>query len=292
MFSTDKLHNTSNIIYRICLPGFLLILIGYQGAVAEPNKTILAEKKEYTMGVFPHLPPRQLEKVFAPMAKDLGAAINRNIVLRTNTTYKKFASNLDNEKFDIAFIQPFDYIRVADKLGYLPLATRKEKLTSILVVKADSPLKSIKDIKGKRISFPPPIAAVSRLMKVHLQNNGLKPGRDVAVSHHRSHVSCMQHILIGETDACGTAAPALRFFQHKMKVKLKVIAETKPIPHTLFAIHPRIPEYEREIIRERMANWANTTEGRKLLDTGKLSSFVRIENSAYDIVREFDKQSR
>lgn len=282
---------TSRFLHGFYLLVVFLLVTGHPVAMAETSTATLSAKKEYTMGVFPHLPPRQLEKVFAPMAKDLGNAINRNIVLRTNTTYKKFASNLDSEKFDIAFIQPFDYIRVADKLGYLPLVTRKEKLTSILVVKTDSAMKSIADIKGKRVAFPPAIAAVSRLMKAHFKNNGLQPKKDVTISHHRSHVSCMQQILIGEADACGTAAPALRFFQHKMKVKLKVIAETAPIPHTLFAIHPRVPEYEREIIRERMVNWARTTEGRKLLDTGKLSSFIPIENSAYDIVREFDKQS-
>lgn len=279
------------LLQRLYLLAVFFTVLGYQPAVADTGKTVLSAKKEYTMGVFPHLPPRQLEKVFAPMAKDLGDAINRHIILRTNTTYKKFAHNLDNEKFDIAFIQPFDYIRVADKLGYLPLATRKEKLTSILVVKTDSPLKSIADIRGKRVAFPPAIAAVTRLMKAYFRNHKLQPNKDVTISHHRSHVSCMQQLLIGEADACGTAAPALRFFQHKMKVKLKVIAETDPIPHTLFAIHPRVPEYEREIIRERIVNWAKTREGRKLLDTGKLSSFIPIENSAYDIVREFEKQS-
>lgn len=283
--------NLFTTFFRFCLSGFILFVLSFQPATAEVSKNTLAEKKEYTMGVFPHLPPRQLEKVFAPMARDLGDAINRNIVLRTNTTYKKFANNLDNEKFDIAFIQPFDYIRAADKLGYLPLVTRKEKLASILVVKAGSPIKTIKDIKGKRISFPPPVSAVSRLMKVHLKNNGVQPGKDVAISHHRSHVSCMQQVLIGEADACGTAAPALRFFQHKMKVAMNTIAKTDPIPHTLFAIHPRVPQHEREIIRERMLNWATTKEGRKLLDTGKLSTFVRIEDSAYDIVREFEKKS-
>lgn len=281
------LRKTVHVLYLL----LCMALLSNQPAIAETSNTTLKTKKEYTMGVFPHLPPRQLEKVFAPMAKDLGNVINRHIVLRTNTTYKKFAYNLDNEKFDIAFIQPFDYIRVADKLGYLPLATRKEKLTSILVVKADSPVKSIANIKGKRIAFPPPIAAVSRLMKSYLKKNKILPAKDVAISYHRSHVSCMQQVLIGEADACGTAAPALRFFQHKMKVKLKVIAETDPIPHTLFAIHPRIPEYEREIIRERMVNWAKTKSGRKLLDAGKLSSFIPVENSAYDIVREFDKHA-
>ena len=189
----------------------LTLAMAQTGNAATAEKTTAEIKGEYSIGVFPFLPPRQLEKVFAPLAKDLGDAINRKIVLRTNTTYHKFAENLDAEKFDIAFVQPFDYIRIADNLGYRPLVTRKNSLKAVLVVKPESPVNSVADMKGKHVAFPPNVAAVSRLMKAHFVNNGLKPGKDVKFSHHRSHVSCMQQVLIGEADACGTALPAIRF---------------------------------------------------------------------------------
>ncbi len=270
-----------------------IAMLACQPAVANEVKNLSVEsKKEYSMGVFPFLPPRQLEKVFAPLAKDLGDAINRKIVLKTNTTYAKFAENLDAEKFDIAFVQPFDYIRIADNLGYRPLVTRKNSLKSVLVVKPDSPVKSLADMKDKHVAFPPPVAAVSRLMKAHFATNGLIPGKDVKYSHHRSHVSCMQQVLIGEADACGTALPAIRFFEYKMKAKLTIITKSQAIPHSLFAAHPKVPEFEREILRQRIINWPKTETGRKLMNIGKLKSFKRIKDSDYNIVREFDKKSR
>lgn len=270
-----------------------LLLLLFQPVNAETTVTTPVEKKqEYNFGVFPFLPPRQLEKVFAPLAKDLGDAINRKIILRTNTSYQKFAENLDNGKFDIAFVQPFDYIRIADNLGYRPLLTRGESLKSVLVVKQGSPLKSLADMKGKHVAFPPAEAAVSRLMKAHLVENGLKPGKDITFSHHRSHVSCMQQVLIGEADACGTATPAIRFFSHKMKTNLEVIARSEAIPHSLFTASPQVPEFEKEIIRQRILNWPKTEKGRNLMNEGKLKTFKRIQDSDYDIVRKFDKESR
>ncbi|MGD8575872.1 MAG: PhnD/SsuA/transferrin family substrate-binding protein, partial [Thiohalophilus sp.] len=119
-----------------------------------------------------------------------------------------------------------------------------------------------------------------------LIRNGLIPGKDVTLSYHRSHLSCMQKVLIGETDACGTAAPAVRFFEKRMKVELKTIAKTRDIPHTLFAIHSRVPEEERKKITQRIINWANTDEGQELLKRGSLKPFVEIQDSDYDIVRE------
>lgn len=244
---------------------------------------------EYVLGVFPHLPPRDLENVFAPMAQDLGTRIGRRIVLSSNTTYERFSENLDKQKFDIAFMQPFDYVRVADGLGYRPLATRTEKLSAIVVVKQDSPLKTLADLKGKRIGLPPETAAVSVLLAKHLSANGLRPGEDVVLSHHRSHVSCMQKVVIGEVDACGTAAPALRFFQSKMHVELKILGGTREIPHTLFAVHPRVPEREREILRQRIVSWGETEEGKALLARGELTPFVSVTDADYNVVRELAK---
>lgn len=245
--------------------------------------------KEYIFGVFPHLPPRDLEKVFSPIAADLGKAINQRVVLRSSTTYEKFMENLDKEIFDIAFVQPFDYIRIADKFGYRPLATRKQKLAAIIVTKTDSPLKSIKDLQGKTVAMPPRVAAVSLLLNSHFRNHGIIPGKDVKQTHHRSHVSCMQQILIGEADACGTAAPALRFFQHKMNVKLKIITTSQKIPHTPFVIHPRVPKAEQDMIRQRILSWGESKESKKMLSRGRLKPFVHVSDSDYDIIRKLAK---
>ncbi|BAU47539.1 phosphate ABC transporter [Sulfurifustis variabilis] len=263
-------------------------LLGFVVALSLAAHAARAEQPppEYVLGVFPHLPPRDLEKVFAPMAKDLGARVGRRIALSSNTTYERFSENVDKEKFDIAFMQPFDYVRAADKFGYRPLATRTEKLSALVVVKQDSPLESIADLKGKRIGLPPETAAVSVLLANHLRTHGLKPGVDVTLSHHRSHVSCMQKVMIGEADACGTAAPAVRFFQSKMHVELKVVGRTREIPHTLFAIHPRVPERDREILRQRILSWGETEEGKALLARGELTPFVAVSDADYDVVRE------
>lgn len=263
--------------YRFCL-GLCLSLL---------STTCLA--KEYLMGVFPHLPTSELEKVFSPMAADLGKAINKPIMFRSSSTYVKFMEKLDQEIFDIAFVQPFDYIRVADKFGYRPLATRKQKLSALVVTKLQSPMKSVKDLKGKTIALPPKVAAVSQLLNGYFRRNGLIPGKDITLSYHRSHLSCMRQILIGEADACGTAAPALRFFEHKIKMTLKTITKSNAIPHTLFIIHPRIQKKEREIIRKRILNWGKTEAGKKMLSQGRLRPFVNVKDKDYDIVRQLAK---
>jgi phosphonate transport system substrate-binding protein len=244
---------------------------------------------EYVFGVFPHLPPRDLEEVYGPMAADLTSHIGRRVVLASSTTFERFSESLDKGQFDVAFVQPFEYIRIAEKFGYLPLASRTERLSGIVVVAMDSPLKSLADLKGKRLALPPDSAAVTQLILRHLRQGGVQPGRDVAVSHHRSHVSCMQQVVIGEADGCGTAAPALRFFQNKMNVELKTVVTTRDIPHSLFVAHPRVPEKVRALLRERIINWSNTEEGKKILARGELTPFKHVADREYNVVRDLSR---
>lgn len=263
------------------LPGLLAILI-----MLAPLCAAAENSKAYTLGVFPHLPPRDLERVFAPLAADLGKKISGSVQLASSTTFSKFAANLDAEKYDVAFVQPFDYIRAARQHGYIPIATRTEKLAVIVVTRSDSPLTSLSDLRNKKVALPPATAAVSRLLRAHLKANGIDPDKDIQLVHYRTHFSCMQQVLIGEAVACGTAAPARRYFQSKYMVKLKIIAHSRDIPHSLWIVNPRVPAADREIIRKRILNWGNTADGQRLLADGKLKPFVPTKDSDYNIVRK------
>jgi len=266
------------------------LLVATALLLATPG-SILADtnKNEYKMGVFPHLPPRDLENVFGPMAKDFSGHLGKDVVLATSTTYERFSELLDNQKFDIAFVQPFEYIRIAERHGYLPLATRTEKLNGLIVTLTESPIHNVQDLKGKRIALPPESAAVSILIRNHLRANGLIPGKDVKLTHHRSHVSCMQKVVIGEADACGTAAPSVRFFENKMQVRLKTITTSREIPSSLFVVHPRVPAAQRAQIRDRIISWSHTEEGKAILNRGALTPFVVAIDSDYNVVRELSK---
>lgn len=249
-------------------------------------------KSEYLLGVFPYLAPRELEKMYAPIAADFSLTLKKDVLFMTSSTYKNFMANLDKQMYDIVFVQPFDYVAIADKYGYRPLVTRNKPLPAIIVVKPGSQFKTVDDLRGKIISLPPAVAAMSYLVKDYLEKHGIDPDKDVTIEHHRSHASCMRSVLIGSAQACGTAPPALRFFQDKMKSKLNVIVKTKGIPSTLFATHPRVTDKERNNLLKQIATWPDTEQGKKLLKKTKVQAFIPITDKKYDGVRVMSKKFR
>ncbi|MBW6476150.1 MAG: phosphate/phosphite/phosphonate ABC transporter substrate-binding protein [Chromatiales bacterium] len=240
---------------------------------------------EYVLGVFPHLAPRDIEEVYAPIAHDLSQQVGKPVILASSTSFERFSNNLDLQMYDIAMVQPFDYIRIADQFGYIPLATREEKLSAVLVVRDDSTVEGFKDLRGRHLAMPDETAAVTLLALARLRELGLSSGLDVHITYHRSHISCMQQVMIKEADACASAAPAVRFFERRMNVSLKAVDTSQEIPHTLFAIHPRVPAEHRELIRSRILAWPDSDSGKAILSRGQLTPFIAIRDKDYDIVR-------
>ena len=265
---------TAAIFLMLCLAVFPVMA---EAPVEEPGS--------YIFGAFPYLPPRELENLFAPIAADFKHVLGRDIQFMSKTSYEAFAKSLlEDQLYDIAFVQPFDYVNAADHAKYLPLAARPEKLYALIVTLNESPIHSIADLKGKRISLPPKDAAISRLIRVYLRKHGLIAGKNIEYVYLRSHTSCLQHVLIGLIDACGTTPSAMYHLKDGSSEQLRGIAETDAIPPALFVVHTRVPEADRKLILKAILAWSKVPEGPAGI---QLSGFAPIHDSAYDVVRKF-----
>ena len=249
------------------------------------TSAIADDHPKYTLGVFPHLPIIDLERIYAPMAADLAKELNIDLYFEAKATFQTFKLELEAETYDFIEVQPFDYVNLAARHNYVPLARRDEPLAGVFVVPDNSDIKTPQDLIGKRIAAPPISSAVTRLAKDFLRKNGIQTS-DVRMSYHRSHVTCLQQILIKKADVCVTAEPTLRFFNHKMKTDLHYVLKTRGIPHVLFAAHKRVPEKLRQQAIQVITTWDDIEEKKKLLTNAKFPAFVPALDSEYNVVRE------
>lgn len=276
----------------VLIPAFLQILPPL--AYADQHQNPPAQQ-EYFYGVSPFLPTARLEGVFAPIAAEISKKTGKTIHYRSANNLKNFTRKLANQEFDIAFIQPFDYVATAEKAGYLPVAKRKEPLSAILVVKKESLLTGISDLRGKTVAMPPLEAALSYIGKAALLDAGLSPDKDVIITHMKGHHACLQQVLLSEASGCVTGRPALRMFENKLHVNLKVLAETRKFPAMLFVVHSRVTEADRRLIRETLLNTTLpevNPDLRTLLMQDKKPPFIAVTAGDYAIIRDFREQMR
>jgi phosphonate transport system substrate-binding protein len=241
----------------------------------------------YTFGVFPHLSSGQIEKLFAPFAAHLSQELGRRVYLRTKPSFAGFTAELAHQTYDLAFVQPFDYVAAHDKYGYVPVVRSIDSLSAILVVRPDSVLRSLQDLKGKKIGLPPRVAAVSFLTRKALLDAGMNINKDVSLQYFKAHDACLNQLLLRKVDVCGSAEHPIRYFQNKWHVTFRKLATTKTIPPALFMVHSRIPPQARQAIKRAILSWQDTKHGRTMLQSNGFQQFQSTDGAEYKIMQDY-----
>jgi phosphonate transport system substrate-binding protein len=253
--------------------------------------------KEYSFGVFPFLAPSTLEGAFAPIAEELAVALNRPVHFQATASFAKFRENLEMQEYDIAHVQPFDYVTVAAPAGYLPLVVRAQTLSAVFVVTAEIFLKDARDLSGRKIGLPPQTAAVTYLAKVALQQEGIELD-DVRFRYFSTHQACMQAALIGDVDSGAVGPTAFRLFEARSGRPFRVVLTSPEIKQTLFVVHERVAEADRELILRTLleTRLSGMEPGIRahIFETNKTDKdvyFLPVTDQDYDIVRHYLEMS-
>ncbi len=268
----------------------LVLVLGLLAPPATAAETTTQTRTHYTFGVFPYLSPEQLSQSYGPVAAEFSRALARPVRFTSAPTYEEFTRGLTEETYDIAMIQPFDYVNAVDHHGYRPLARVDADLRANFVVRPDSAFKTIRDLRGTHVALPSATAAVSRMALKALRDAGLQPGVDVQIRHFKSFGSCMQDVLIGHSSACATGKAAKAIFEKRMDVTLRIMYQTPPIPHMTFVAHRRLPEAELQRLQTTIVDWNKTADGQRIVKGMRFPGFRKVADQDYDVIRRYEEE--
>lgn len=255
-----------------------------------------ASPSQYSFGVFPYLPIEKTEEIWSPLATYISQQLNLPVQLRSRASFITFRDAIENEVFDIAFMQPFDYTNSTAQHNYIPLARVVTRLTPdnnkqsgvhraiFVTLKKNKNLK-IADLKHKTIATPPATAAVTILGKKLLMEHGLIAGRDYKVSTHINHHSCLRQLIINQPIVCITAYPAFARFNTTTDNRLTIIATSNAIPSSLVAVHKRMPSEDQKKIKHILLNLENNKDAKSFLKKSHFTRFIPASDADYDVVR-------
>jgi phosphonate transport system substrate-binding protein len=246
----------------------------------------------YRLGVFPLLPPLALDRMFQPIVESLSGGLQAPVHLRTKQTFEMFAEEVARGGYDFILAHPFLYVDAADGHGYLPIVRLADPLVAVVFTRADSPRQRLADVRGVTLGLPPPMAAVSEMVKSELLEAGLVPGQDVQLRHFASKMSCLHAVAIGNVEACGLPRFVLAQLDLTRSREFKIVHESRPIANIVFAVHPRVPEADRRRFRDVVVGWPDSAEGRAILAGAEWSGFVDARDQDYDEIRSYNRRLR
>ena len=243
------------------LIGAALFLSGCAQAtcLGEQNTT-----KTYTFDVVPQLTASKIYTTWSPLLQRIGQDAGLCFELRVSTTIPEFEQKLFKGEPEFVFLNPYHVVLAYQKKKYQPLlADSSELLTGILVVRADSPIQKLDDLKDKNIAFPAPNAfAASLLIRAELEKKKIHIN-PVFV---KTHSNVYRAVIGKDTLAGGGVNNTLENEAPEVRQQLRVLYETPTYtPHPV-ATHPSVPAPVRERFLNAMLKLTQDEEGRRLLD--------------------------
>ena len=241
-------------------------------ATGAANAACLGEQsstKVYTFDVVPQLTAAKIYTTWSPLLQRVGQEAGLCFELRVSSTIPEFEQKLLKGEPEFVFLNPYHAVLAHQRKKYQPLlADSEDLLTGILVVRADSPIKSLDELKGKNISFPAPNSfAASLLIRAELAKRKI----DTNPVFVKTHSNVYRSVIGKDAIAGGGVNNTLDNEAPEVRQQLRVLFETQAYtPHPV-ATHPSVAGAVRERFLKAMLKLTQDEEGRKLLDGINLS---------------------
>lgn len=233
----------------------LLVIAAARGAIAA---------QEFTVFVVPQFPAEEIFRTWTPLLEEVGRRSGVSLRLTISRSIPNFERELDKATPDIAYANPYHAVKAHQLNRYQPIvANSQQKLTGILVVRRDSPVRRISDLAGTEIAFPAPNAFGSSLYLRALLHE--KEKINFRASYVATHSNVFRNVLNGSAAAGGAVRQTLEKEPAELQNELRVLFETPPTePHPLI-VHPRVPRAVADRLQAALIAMGTDPSGMELL---------------------------
>lgn len=269
-----------------------------QEAYQEPSFTLEKGKTEttYIFSVHPLHNPKRLHAIFNPLMEYLSKEIDGvKFVFEASRNYAAYDERLYGGIPHFSLPNPYQTINSL-KHGYHVFGKMgdDQNFRGIILVRKDSGIEKVADLKGKTISYPAPTALAATMMPQYfLHSRGLDVMNDVTSSYVGSQESSIMNVFYKDV-AAGATWPqpwkALVKERPELERELVVKWQTDTLPNNGLVVRDDVSESIVAQVASLLFNLQNNKQGQEWLEKMELSRFEPATNETYSSVVSFVKK--
>ena len=252
-----------------------------------------------------------MEAKTGPFADYLSEKLGMDVEVTLATDYSTIVEAMASGKVDLGIMPPAAYVQArnldaAEALLSSQLVAYDEDTEQPLedtytstfkgevLVKADSDMKSLEDLKGKKIATLSPNSASGYIYPVaEMKDLGIDPLTDCTLTTVNDIPSEITAVLNGQQDACfvfqgARYVFASKFSDYDLFKDLKVLYLTEgDIPNDAIAVQPSMDDELKDKIKEVFLNMADDEEGKDAMSLWGHTGYGEADEAAYDTIEEY-----
>jgi phosphonate transport system substrate-binding protein len=248
-----------------------------QDLVADTPTDKKLQKDPATL-VFSYTPvedPAVYENVFGEFIAHLSKVTGKRVKWYAAESYAAQVEAIRSGRLHIAGVASGPTPYAVNLSGFAPLVAMEKfdgttGYTLQLITHKDSPIKSVADLKGKRVAHVSPSSnSGDTAPRVLFAALGVKPGTDYEVLFSGKHDNSIMGVVNKDYDAAPVASNVVDRMRERGMFKkddLRIVYESRPFPRTAFGVaHDLTPELQAKIARpspastSRPRRWARSS---------------------------------
>lgn len=190
------------------------------------SEQLLAKSEPLILAFFPYVNPSKILVHNKGLKHFLEREIHRPISIVTAKNSKTYLENVKRHSYDILFSPPHLGRYSEVKHGYKNIAMTVNNIQGYYLVKKNSGLKSLSDIKGKKIAMASPLTILHQIAVNDLRNIGFIDGKNITISVMKNHMNSIFSVVKGFNDVALTGAKLWKRLPKKYKKDLKLLAKS------------------------------------------------------------------
>lgn len=266
--------------------------------------------KELTVQFVPSQNAGTLEAKAKPLEKLLSKELGIPVKVSVSTNYNTIVEAMKSKKVDVGFLPPTAYTLAHDqKAADLLLQAQRfgvkedgsaskelvDSYKSEILVKKDSKIKSLKDLKGKKIALQDVTSTAGYTFTLAMLKNeaGINATKDMKIVNVKGHDQAVISLLNGDVDAAAVfndARNTVKKDQPNVFKDTRILKLTQAIPNDTISVRPDMDKDFQEKLKKAFIDIAKSKEGHKIIsEVYSHEGYTETKDSNFDIVREYEK---
>ncbi|HJG84321.1 MAG TPA: phosphate/phosphite/phosphonate ABC transporter substrate-binding protein [Weissella thailandensis] len=249
---------------------------------------------------------KPLEKL---LKKELGIPVHVTI----STDYNTVVEAMGSGKVDMGFLPPDPYVQAHKQYGAKVILQSQrygindkkndgsdtDKLVdyyrALVVVKKDSGIKNVKDLKGKKIAVQNPTSDAGYIFPVvDLKKKGMNVVKNSDLVTVKGHDQGVISVVNGDTDAAFVFDDARNLVKEDNPDVFKdtrVLKYTTKIPNDTITLRKGVSKADSKTIQKAMIKVSKTDKGKKVMkDVYSWAGVTKSKDSNFDTVRKYQNK--
>ncbi|PGZ62744.1 phosphonate-binding protein [Bacillus cereus] len=252
-----------------------------------------------------------LEAKAKPLEKLLSDKLNIPVKVSISTNYNTIVEAMASKQVDVGFLPPTAYVLahekkaanvilqaqrfgVEDETG-APTKELVDFYKSEFVVKKDSNINSVKDLKDKKIGYQDVTSSAGYVWPAAvLLKEGIDPLKDVKPVTLKGHDQSLIALLNGDVDAAVVFQDARNIVKKdypNIFDQTKIVKFTEKIPNDTISVRSDLDAEWSKKLQDAFIEIGKNEEGHKIIkEVYSHEGYVKSDDSKFDIVREYGKK--